>query len=71
MKPNKNWFVGGFKYLDHDQMAGSRICMSKDIDLINSLLSAFHFAPLDGWAKSIQNTYFLILVILNNIDQLR
>jgi len=37
-------------------MAGLRICMSKDIDLTNLLLSAAHFAPLDGWAKSIQNT---------------
>ena len=46
----------GFKCLDHDQMAGSRIDMSKDTDLTNSLLSAIHFAPLDGWAKSIQNT---------------
>ena len=42
--------------LDHDQMAGSRICMSKDIDLTSSLLSAIRFALLDGWAKSIQNT---------------
>ena len=42
--------------LDHDQMAGSRICMSKDIDLTNLLLSAVYFASLDGWAKSIQNT---------------
>ena len=25
--------------------------MSKDIDLTNSLLSASHFLPLDGWAK--------------------
>ena len=30
LKPNKNWFVGVFKCLDHNQMAGSRICMSKD-----------------------------------------
>jgi len=36
-KPNKNWFVGVFKCLDHNQMAGSR-STSKDIDLINSLL---------------------------------
>jgi len=34
--------------------------MSKDIDLTNSLLSAVHFAPLDGWTKSIQNTLFLV-----------
>ena len=35
--------------LDHNQMAGSRICMSKDIDLIDSLLSDVYFAPLlDG-----------------------
>jgi len=37
-------------------MAGSRICMFKEIDQTNSLLSAVHFVPLDGWAKSIQNT---------------
>ena len=42
--------------LDHDQMAGSRICTSKDIDLTNSILSAVHFASLDECAKSIQNT---------------
>jgi len=41
--------------LDHDQTDGSRICMSKDIDLTNSQLLAVHFVPLDGWAKSIQN----------------
>jgi len=35
-------------------MAGSRICMFKD--LTNSLLSVVHFVPLDGWAKNIQNT---------------
>ena len=41
-------------------MARSGICMSKDIDLTNSLLSAVYFASLDGWATSIQNTWFLI-----------
>ena len=54
MKPNKNWFVGAFKCLDHNEMAGSRICMSKDIDLTNSPLSAVLFAPLDGWQKAIK-----------------
>jgi len=34
--------------------------MAKDIDVTNSLLSAVHFAPLDGWAKNIQNTLFLV-----------
>ena len=47
LKPNKNWFVGFFKCLDHNQMARSRICMSKNIHLTNSLFSAVHFAPLD------------------------
>jgi len=56
LKPNKNWFVGVFKCLDHNQMTGSRICMSKDRDLTNSLLSVVHFASLDGWKKNIQNT---------------
>jgi len=37
-------------------MAGSRIGMSQDIYLTNSVLSAVHFAPLEGWAKGIQNT---------------
>jgi len=35
-------------------MAGSRICMSKDIDLTNLRLSTVHFAQLDGWVKSIK-----------------
>jgi len=48
--------VGVFKCLDHNQMTGSRIYMSKDIDLTNSLLSTVHFAPLDEWTKSIKNT---------------
>ena len=51
LKSNKKQFVGVFKCLDHDQMAGSRFCMSKDINLTNSLLSAARFAPLDGWTK--------------------
>jgi len=34
--------------------------VSKDIDLTSSLLSAVHFGPLDGLAKSIQNTWFFI-----------
>ena len=48
LKPNKNWFVGVFKCLDHNQISGSRICMSKDIILTNSLLSSVHFASFDG-----------------------
>ena len=71
MKPNKNWFVGVFQCLDHDQMAGSKICMSKDIDLTNSLFSAVHFAPLDGWQKVFKTLDFLFLISLNNIDQLQ
>jgi len=30
---------------DHDEMVGSRICMSKDIDLSNMLFSVVYFAP--------------------------
>ena len=45
-----------FKFLDHDEMVGSRICMFKDVDLSSRLLSIVHFAPLDGWIKSIKNT---------------
>ena len=56
LKPNKNWFVEVFKCLDHNQMAGSKICISKDIDLTNLLLSAAYFASLDGCAKNIHNT---------------
>jgi len=56
LKPNKNWFVEVFKCLDRNQMAESRIYMSKDIGLTNTLLSAAHFAPLDGYTKNIQNT---------------
>ena len=56
LKPNKNWFVGIFKCLDHNEIAESRICMSKDINLTNSLLLAIDFAPLNGWAKSTKNT---------------
>jgi len=36
-------------------MAESIICISKDRDLTNSLLSAVHLALLDGWANNIQN----------------
>ena len=50
-------------------MAGSRICMSKDINLINSLLSAVYFVSLDGWIKSAQNTWFLAINTWNNINQ--
>ena len=60
MKSNKNLSMRVFKCLDHDEMVESRICMSKDIDLTNSLLSAIHFAPLDGWANGIQNILFLV-----------
>ena len=58
LNPNKNQFVGVFKCLDHNEMAGSRIYMSNDIDLTNSLLSAIHFAPLDGWAKVLKTLDF-------------
>jgi len=50
-----------FKCLNHDEIVGSKICMSKDVDLSNMLFSDIHFAPfilrlLDEWTKSIQNT---------------
>ena len=51
-------------------MAGSRISMSKDIDLTN-LLSAVHFAPLDGWAKVFKTLDFWFIDTWNNIDQLQ
>jgi len=34
-----------FKCLDHDQMVGARIYMSKFINLSKMLFSAVHFAP--------------------------
>ena len=34
-----------FKCLDHDEIVGSRICMSKDIDIGNMLSSADQFVP--------------------------
>ena len=53
MKSNKKWCVRVFiiKCLDHDEMVGSRICMSKDVNPNNMLFSAVHFAPLDGQVK--------------------
>jgi len=33
------------KCLDHDDMVGSRICMSKDVELSKILFSTVHFAP--------------------------
>jgi len=45
IKSNKNWYVRVFKCLDHDEMVGSRICMSKDVDLSNNVFYAVHFAP--------------------------
>ena len=69
MKPNKNWFVGVFKCLEHDQMAGSRICMSKDIDLTNSLLSLSILHCLTDGQKIFKTIDILFLVNLNNIDQ--
>ena len=50
-------------------MSGLRICMSKDIDLTNSLFSTVHFAPLNGWVKIFKTFDFLFLITLNNIDQ--
>jgi len=44
-----------FKFLDHDEIIGSSICMFKDIDLSNMLFSVAHFTPLDGWVKIIKN----------------
>ena len=32
-----------FKCLDHDEMVGSRICMSKDVDLNNIVFSGRPF----------------------------
>ena len=37
-----------------------RFQMIYTVKLTNSLFSAVHFAPLDGWTKSIQNTWILV-----------
>jgi len=34
-----------FKCLDHGEMVGSKICMSKGVDLNNMLFSVVYFAP--------------------------
>ena len=60
----------GFKCLEHNEMVGSRNCMSKDIDLTSSLLSIVYFAPLDAWAKVLKTLDFWCLDTWNNIDQL-
>ena len=57
-----------FKCLEHDEMVGSRICVSKDVGLSNMLFSTVHF--VFTW-KNIQNTWFFILVTWNNVDQLQ
>ena len=47
-----------FKFLDHNEMAESRICMFKDVDLSNRLLSVVHFTLLDGWVKVLKKHDF-------------
>ena len=42
LRSKKNWCVRVFKCLDHDEMVGSRIYISKDIGLRNMLFSAVH-----------------------------
>jgi len=32
-----------FKYLNHDEMVASRVCVSKDVDLSNMLFSAIQY----------------------------
>ena len=44
LKSNKNWCLRVFRCLEHDEMIGSRICMSKDVDLSNMLFLVIHFA---------------------------
>ena len=39
------WYVRVFKYLDHDEMIGSRICMFKEVDKSNMLFSTVYFVP--------------------------
>jgi len=47
-----------FKCLDHDETVGSRICMSKNVDLINMLFSAVHFVPT--WRMGKKNSKYMI-----------
>ena len=45
-----------FKYLDHDEITRSRICMFKDVNLSNMLFRSFILRLLDEWTKNIKNT---------------
>ena len=52
-----------FKWLDHDAMVGSRICMCKDIELSNIAIFGRPFcAYLMDWQKVFKIHDFLFLV---------
>ena len=71
LKSKKNWCVRIFKCLNHDEIVGLRICMSKEVDLSNMLFSAIHFAPTWWIDKNIQNIWFWFLITWNNVNQLQ
>ena len=60
MISNKSWCVRVFKCLDHDQMIGSRICMSKVIDQGDMLLPAVRFVLTWCMTRKLQKTWFLV-----------
>ena len=49
----------GFKCLDHNEVVGSRICMSKNVDLSNMLFLAVHFVPT--WWMGKKYSKYMIL----------
>ena len=52
-------------------MVRSRICMSKDIDLTNSQLSAVHLRRLMDRQKVFKTLDFWFIDTRNNMDQLQ
>jgi len=49
LKPNKNWFVGVFKCLDHGQMAGSRHRSNQLITSSHSFFAAWWMGKKYSW----------------------
>ena len=62
------WCAMVFYCLDHYQIIGSRICMSKVIDLSIIPLKVVHCRLVDAEGKKLQNTLFLFLVTSNDVN---
>ena len=60
-----------FKCLDHDEIVGLRICMSKFKDLSNMLFCRPFYAHLMYGKKVFKIHDFLFLVTWNNVDQVQ